>query len=825
MKVSCSNIIARLRGDGQVADENSVARLVGQLDLADKVLLLTGSGAWSTAALPGIGLRPMVLSDGPSGVRGELWDERSPSLLLPSSTALAASWDIDLARRFGSVAAVDARRKGVDVILGPTVALHRSPLGGRNFESFSEDPLLTADLAAAYVTGVQANGVAAAIKAYVANDSETDRYRLDVHVAERVLREVYLLPFERAVIDADVWVVMSAYNAVNGVTMTENPLLDSPLDREWGFAGVVVGDWTAVRSIESARHAQHLAMPGPGGPWGPALVEAVRRGEVAESAIDDKVERILRLAVRVGALTGFSPSPVIEREDGPAFARLAAAQGMVLVRNEGALPLPLEALSRVAVIGEHARRGVGQGGGSATVKPAYVVSPLAGLRAALPDGVEIDYRLGAVTNNSFSELDPDRMRNPDTGGAGAQLRFFDADGRLLHTEQRYASEIVEFGHRPFAPSIASLTFSTIYTPEEGGVLQVGFASPGHGRMRVDGQLRLDEVISAVGVDQVGGFFDPPSVTAAIDVVADEPIALEYEFTAGEIVDGVEGSFSVIFGVQPGPGDASALIDDAVAAARNADVAVVVVGTNAHIECEGYDRSDLRLPGHQDELVAAVAAVNPNTVVVVNAGAPVELPWRNDVTAVLLTWFGGQEYGHALADVLLGHVEPGGRLPTTWPKTLVDAPVANVVPNDSVLHYDEGLHVGYRAWSRVDREPAYPFGFGLGYTSWQLGPAVAEPAVHGVRVTLDVTNVGARPGKQVVQVYAARPDSRVERPERWLVGYGVVWAEPGTTQTLQLDIAQRAFAYWDQGWVHEPGEYLLFVGPSIAAAVSPIRVQL
>ncbi len=806
-------------------DEISVAGLIGQLDLDDKILLLNGSGAWSTAALAGIGLRAMVLSDGPSGVRGELWDERSASLLLPCSTSLAASWDTELARRFGAVVAVDARRKGVDVILGPTVALHRSPLAGRHFESFSEDPLLSADLAAAYITGVQAKGVAAAIKAYVCNDSETDRYRLDVHVEDRVLRELYLLPFERAVVEAGVWVVMSAYNAVNGITLTENPLLDSPLDQEWGFDGMVVGDWTAVRSIESARHAQHLAMPGPGGPWGPALADAVRRGDIAESIIDDKVERILRLAVRVGALPGRSPVPLAEHEDGPTFARLAAAEGMVLVRNEAALPLQPDRLARVVVVGENARYGVGQGGGSATVKPEYVISPLAGLRAALPDRVAIDYRLGAVTRTDFRELDEHRMLNPDTGRAGAQLRFFDADGRVLHTEERYASEIVEFGHREFSSSIAALTFSTIYTPEQSGVLQVGFASPGRGRLRVDGIPRLDETISAMGVDQVGGFFDPLSVTTALDVVAGEPILLEYDFTAGEIVDGVEGSFSVIFGLQPNQPDATALIDDAVDGARSADLVVVVVGTNAHIECEGYDRSDLRLPGHQDALVAAVAAANPNTVVVVNAGAPVELPWRDDVAAVLLTWFGGQEYGHALADVLLGHVEPGGRLPTTWPKTLADAPVVNVTPRDGVLPYDEGLHIGYRAWSTIGREPAYPFGFGLGYTDWRLGPPVAEAGADGVRVTLDVANVGERPGKQVVQVYAERRDSRVERPDRWLVGYGVVRAEAGSVQTLQIEVANRAFAYWDNGWVHEPGEYMLFTGASVHAVGNPVRVRL
>lgn len=814
----------------QRAASPDIAELVGRLGLEEKVSLLTGGSAWATVALPSIGLTPLVLSDGPSGVRGERWDERDPSLCLPSATALSSSWDVDLARRYGAVAAVEARRKGVAVILGPTVNLHRSPLGGRHFEAFSEDPVLTADLAAAYVTGVQQHGVAATLKHYVANDFETDRYEADVRVEERPLRELYLLAFERGVRDAGAWCVMSAYNAVNGVTATENQLLTDPLTTTWGFDGVVVSDWTAVRSLASARQPQDLAMPGPDGPWGPALVRAVQQGEIGEELIDAKVTRLLRLAVRVGAIEGSTAPSIRAAEDGVDFARTAAAEGMVLVHNDGLLPLRGDRLTRLAVIGDHAARPRIQGGGSATVIPEYVISPLAGLRAALPDAVLLDHRLGAAVDTGFAPLDPDRMTNPRTGGPGAYVAYYDANGTVLYGEERFASLILDFAARDGDDLRTSMTYETRYTPRESAELELGFASPGHGRLWVDGELVLDAAVAAAS-DQVQSFFSPPFVTIPVDVVAEVPLELRWAFTPGGIVDGVPGSISVTFGSVIAPrsaADDSELIRQAAEAARAADVAILVVGTTSAMESEGYDRDDLRLPGRQDALVAAVAEANPRTVVVVNAGAPVEMPWRNDVAAVLLSWFGGQEYGHALADVLLGMTEPGGRLPTTWPAKLSDAPVTDVTPHQGVVHYAEGLHIGYKAWLRSGVEPAYPFGHGLGYTRWELGPPLASaPDPSGdVHVDVSISNVGDRPGKQVVQLYARRPDSQVERPVLWLVGFAVVRAQVGERTAVHLTVPRRGWAHWSAGdWIVEPGAYELLVGFSVTELGEPVSIDL
>jgi beta-glucosidase len=787
----------------------SIAHLVPLLErltLEQKAALVQGADFWTTVPVPEIGLRAMTLSDGPAGVRGPRWDEREPSLNLPSGSALAASWDVDLAYRYGAAAASEARRKGVDVVLGPTINLHRSPLGGRHFECFSEDPELTGVLAAAYVRGLQDNGVAATPKHYVANDSETDRFTVDVHVDARALRELYLAPFERAV-EAGAWSIMSAYNAVDGVTMTENDLLETPLNSEWGFDGVVVSDWTAVRSLDSVPAAQDLAMPGPAPAWAD-LVEAIREGRVREADLDRKVLRILLLAERVGALEGsvqLEPAPV----DGPAFAREASIAGTVLLANDGTLPLDASSLRRIAVIGQNARDARTQGGGSATVVPEHVVSPLDGLRAALPQA-ELRYELGAVVQEGVAEIPLAQLTNPVTGGPGVRVTFFDADGAEIFAEDRRSTALVWFGGDAPISASRRVEIDGFYTPAESGEILLGFAGANPGRLFVDDRLVLDDTPVLEGTDLGAAFLNPPSLTAPVETQAGVARRVRAELTLAQ-EGALAGALSVTVGIAPDDRDPDALIARAAEAAAASDIAVVVVGTNSKVESEGYDRVDLDLPGRQAELVRAVAAANPRTVVVVNAGSPVVLPWADEVAAIVQGYFGGQEFGAALADVLLGVAEPGGRLPTTWPASLADVPVADVTPADGVLRYAEGLHIGYRAWLRTDATPAYPFGHGLGYTTWSWG--VAERIGDAVEVTL--ANTGGRPGKQVVQVYAEAEGSAVERPERWLVGFAAVEAAPGETVTASIPVPARRLAYWNDGWVVEAGSYVLRVGSSVA----------
>src|SRR4051812_17325735 len=701
----------------------------------------------------------MTVSDGPVGVRGGTDTELDPSAAFPSGSAMAATWDEDLLSRIGAALAGEAVRKGVDVVLGPTINLHRSLLGGRHFECMSEDPLLSGRLATAYVRGVQGEGIGACPKHYVANDAETDRFTVDNRVDERTLRELYLSPFEAVVADASPWMVMAAYNGVNGTPMTENDLLAEPLKGEWGFDGVVVSDWTAVYNGEpAARAALDLAMPGPEEKWSAPLVEAVCAGRVPEAAIDAKVRRLLLLAARTGALEGVDPGlqkPTDGRiEDASALAREAATSAAVLLRNDGTLPLGPDALTRVAVLGPGARDARPLGGGSASVPPAYVVTPVAGLKAALDGRAEVVTAVGAVLSDALRAPRPDELAGED-GGVVVRLRWLDADGGVVAEQTAGTATIIRLlGDAP--DGAVELEIIAGFTPDEDGDWRVGVVGRGDCTLDLDGRTVVEAADTGGPFDVHEVFATPPQHDTVVALRAGQrvDVRLRYRWPAEGFI------FKVGFVVGPPLGAPDDEIARAVELARTSDVAVVVVGTSDAVESEGFDRTALTLPGRQDELVRAVAAANPRTVVVVNAGAPVELPWRDDVSAVLVSWFPGMEFGNALADVLLGEVEPGGRLPTTWPAAIGDAPVLTVTPTDGRLEYVEGLDIGHRGYLATGTEPAYWFGHGLGYTTWEYGSIVATADGDGLSVTVRVRNTGDRRGKQVVQVYAARPESSV-----------------------------------------------------------------
>lgn len=812
------------------AVERRVEEALAALSLEQKVRLLTGADVWSTHPEPAIGLRRIVVSDGPVGVRGEQWDERDPSVCLPSPTALAATWDEPLMERVGALLAVEARRKGVDVVLAPTINLHRSPLGGRHFECFSEDPLLTGRIGAAYVRGLQASGVGATPKHYVANDAETERFTVDVRIDQRTLRELYLAPFEQVVADARPWLVMAAYNAVNGTTMTESPLLASPLEDAWGFDGVVVSDWSAARSTAAAARARlDLAMPGPTGPWGDALVAAVRSGEVPEAAIDEKVRRLLRLAARVGALEGVAPAaPAPAPSPADAAARLArevAAAGMVLVRNQGdALPLDAASLQRVAVIGPGAAAGRIQGGGSASLHPHYAVSPLDGLRAALGPRVDVRHALGARIHEGLVPVAGDQVTDPVTGEHGVYVRFLDAQGNAFHEEHRSVGRLIFIGDFR-ANRAATIEVTTRLRAAEAGRYRVGVAGVGAYRLTGGGQVLFDETVAPDKDDLAAMLLAPPQRAVELTLAAGQEVDLVLAHAVAPGTPAVAFSLGV---------EAPALPDEeelarAVELARACDAAIVVVGTTDAIESEGFDRSSLALPGRQDELVSAIAAVSPRTIVLVNSGGPVIMPWRDEVDAVLLTWFPGQEFGNAVADVLLGAVEPGGRLPTTWPSREEDVPVLSTKPENGKLVYAEGLHVGHRAWARAGVTPAYPFGHGLGYTRWEIvGVDAPQSVVAGapVEARVRVRNAGARRGRHVVQLYLSRPGSDVERPVLWLAGFAAVEADPDQTVDVAVTVAPRAFAHFASGgWQVEPGVFTLHAAHSATVLTRQAAVVL
>lgn len=796
--------------------DEQVESALARLDTPAKIRLLTGSGFWRTHAEPAAGLRALVLSDGPAGVRGERFDERDPSAVLPSPTAVAASWDPGLARRLGGLLAAEARRKGVDVVLGPTVNLHRSPYAGRNFECYSEDPLLSGAMGAATVAGLQAAGVAATVKHYVGNDFETDRYTVDVRIGGRALREVYGAPFEHIVRAAAPWALMAAYNSVNGTTMTESPLLDEPLRGEWGFDGLVVSDWFAARSTEGAALGSlDLAMPGPHGPWGDALAAAVEAGRVPMKAVDAKVRNLLRLAARVGALgdPGESAPPPHEPERDRALLRSAAVSGAVLVRNHDALlPLSAEGLRRVAVLGPNAATARVQGGGSATVQPRHIVSPLDGLRAALGDTVEVTHAPGVRTRPRLPALDHRHATDPVTGAPGFRVRFHAPDGSLVLDELRLSARLLWLSDAIVQQACAVEVEADVRMPG-GGPHRIGVAGSGRFRLTADDTVLVDEDIAKD--DPLSGILHPPERSTTHHLPADGRVRLRlrHEFPTGALVVGF------LLGIEVPDTPAEEEMRRAVALAADADVAVVVVGTNEEVESEGVDRTTLVLPGAQDELVRRVAAVNPHTVVVVNAGAPVLLPWRAEVGAVLLTWFPGQEFGHALADVLLGRSEPGGRLPVTWPADEASPALRSTTPVGGVVTYGDDLDIGYRGWAAGGHRPAYPFGHGLGYTTWEYVavsapddvPADGDPVVH-----VTVRNTGPRHGRHTVQAYLRREDSAVARPALWLAGFATAEAAPGAETTVALRLAPRAFAHWADGWQVEPGAFTLLIGDSAEA---------
>ncbi|MFJ4190936.1 beta-glucosidase [Kitasatospora sp. NPDC089509] len=835
---------ADTRNDADARRETAVEAALARLDLPAKVALLAGADMWSLPADERIGLGRLVMSDGPAGVRGEQWTPDDPSVALPSPTALAATWDLDLVRRAGRLLAQEARRKGAHVVLAPTVNLHRSPRGGRHFECFSEDPLLTGGIGVALVSGVQDGGVATTPKHFVANDSETERYTVDVRVDERTLRELYLAPFETIVRTARPWGLMAAYNAVNGPSMSEHAELNNAVLREeWGFDGVLVSDWTGARdTVRAALGGLDIAMPGPATVYGDHLVRAVRDGLVPETVVDQLARRVLRLAARVGLLAG-APAAVPAEElpapiDGEALVRELAARSFVLLRNEGDV-LPLDpAPASVALIGAAAAEPRIGGGGSAQVFPTRLVSPLEGLRAALGEGTRLVHALGA---------DPRTFLPPAAFPCTAEL--LGAQGTLGTAalpggDLRWLGALP--GDVPFAQLTAVRLTGTLNTGATGGTgttdaarttgrHQLAVRGVGRFRLEADGEVLFDGTLLPEGEDPAAAFLNPPEHRVELELAADREVAVSLTCTMPE-AGGFAGFGLVSFTLGHAAPTVSAeeLIEQAVAAATAAEVAVVVVGTTEEVESEGVDRAGLRLPGRQDELVARVAAANPRTVVVVNAGAPVLMPWRESVAAVLLGWFPGQQAGEALADVLLGTVEPGGRLPTTWPAEEADCPVWEVTPTDGRLDYPEGLFIGYRAWQRrAGAAPAYWFGAGRGYTRWSyegLEARLTEGAAGSTdtlaEVCVRVRNTGDRTGREVVQVYLATDGSDRSRPDRQLAGFAVVEAAPGAVATARITVPRRAVQTWDttaHAWRTAPGVHTVEAGPD--AGYRPLTLAL
>jgi len=767
--------------------------LIAELTLEEKVALCHGSDFMSTTAIERLGIPRMWVTDGPHGARGRGWGNTT-SAAIPCGTALGATWDVELLRDIGVLMGHQVRSKGANILLGPTMNIHRSPLAGRNFECYSEDPELSAQLASSFVQGMQSvDGIGACVKHFVANDSEFERMTISSEVDERTLREMYLVPFERCVTEAKTWSIMTAYNRVNGTYCAEHEwLLRDVLRGEWGFDGLVISDWWGTKStVASANAGLDLEMPGPPAYFGDALLDAVRSGEVDEAVIDEKIHRLFTVMERGGRFA--SPDDTVEqaldRAEDRALIRRAGAEAMVLLRNERNV-LPLSDLKKLAVIGPNADVCRFGGGGSSEVVPHYLVTPLDAIKDAFSGDIV------------FARGDAPYTMLPPIGArlhTGFVVDFFDnvdlegtpvAQGNVPTSNHRW------MGNVPVDANRFSARLETTFTPDVDGGWVFGLVAAGRAKLFVDGDLVIDNWTE---MERSPVFFGMGSKEKQAKVAMQAGVArtLTVEYRAATtFAAGVHLGCISPMGDDP--------VAEAVEAARNADAAVLIVGLDPESETEGRDRESMDLIGDQNALIAAVSKAQPNTIVVVNAGSIVLMPWADDVAAIVYAWYPGQECGNAIADVLFGRVNPCGKLPTTIPMRYEDNAAYGNYPGDGgLVRYEEGVFVGYRHFDRSGVKPRYAFGHGLSYATYRY----SEVRVNGRDIEVDVTNTGDVGGKEVVQLYVSDRGAPTPRPPKELKAFTKITLAPGETKTVTFTLDDRAVQYWGEGgWTTSPGPF-------------------
>ena len=865
-----------------------IEKLLQQLTLEEKCLMLHGRGIWEVAGSERLGIPEWTLSDGPMGVRGRgigMGTEMAKGLMMPAPIAMAASWDTELLAESGTAIGLEAQDRKVQVLLAPTVNLHRVPTSGRSFECYSEDPHLTSRMAVSFIQAVQAQGVGACIKHFAANEQETDRFISDSIVDERTLRELYFAPFEAAVKEANVRAVMGSYNLVNGTQACANRwLLEDILRDEWGFEGFVVTDWSALHSAkEPALAGTDLEMP-TGGYWsGGKLQELVESGEVPKEAIDRKVANVMHFMEWAGRLQGETDheEQVVEHPGHAELARKAAAAGTVLVHNrKGLLPLMPDAAANpsngsaspnnaadgglgtaspdntpaavgrppksIALLGPNSLRPCPGGGGSAEL----------GLRESPDLPTALQERLGesvTVTHHPCFSLDRDAPPLPEgwLNPEGATLEFYEGrsiKGEPALTQTDAPVPMMYFGGNwPVESSyFLAVRQRLVITPDVSGSWRFCGAGFSDVLLYADGELVCDnrENSFSLGPGLKGG-------EGIVQLEAGKPVELMLEHTSER-----QHQRFILSDIRAAPlrpaEEEETEIATGIEAAAEADAVVVVVGSTSHWETEGADRPSLALPLRQDELVRRAIEANPSTVVVVNSGAPMLLPWLDDAAAVLVNWYPGQEGAAALADVLTGVTEPSGRMPVTWPRSFEDTPAGANVPRthpgqDGKVFYEEGVLIGHRWLDERGTEPAVCFGHGGSYTSFEWTtpevtgefPASENPVSEntsenpkGLTAKVAVQNSGTRPGSEVVQCYLshkaageiannAESQPAPMHPPQWLAGFAKLHLDPGETATAEIPLSFRSFAYWnteEQEWAIAPGAYEIRLSRSSRNAV-------
>lgn len=804
-------------------DEN-IEKLLRQMTLEEKVSLLAGADMWHTVAIERLGIPALKMTDGPNGARGGgSLVSGVKAACFPAEILLASTWNTALVERVGQALGQEVKAKGAQVLLAPTVNIHRSPLSGRNFECFSEDPYLSARMTVAYITGLQSQDVGATVKHFICNDSEFQRNSISSEVGERALREIYLPPFKAAVQEAGTWAVMASYNKVNGTYSSDNSYtLTEILRKEWGFDGLVMSDWFGTQStIASVNAGLDLEMPGPPVWLGQKLIQAVERGQVSEITIDEHVRRILQLLVKAGlfAHVHITPEQAINSPEHRALIREAAAEGMVLLRNEGeVLPLRRDQLKSLAIIGPNAKTARIMAGGSAQIDPHYAVTPFEGIVTKVGEQVTVGYELGCTNYKFLPLLDMNLVQAEGDDAHALTVSYFnntDLSGSPVFTTQNATSELMWFSQFPEGVNRHhfSARFTGYFTPSETGPYTFGLASAGLSRLLIDGHEVIDNwARQTPGEAYLGMGSSEETYTATLNAGQQYTLTIEYRVGNALIT-------AVRLGCQP-PMPADAL-ERAVKLAASSDVALVFVGLSSEWESEGFDRPDMDLVGKQNELVERVAAANKNTIVILNTGSPITMPWLDKVAAVLESWYPGQECGNAMADILFGDTTPSGKLSQTFPMRIEDNPAYINYPGENgKVHYGEGIFVGYRYYEKKKIVSLFPFGFGLSYTTFDYSPLRLNAQQMGpndtLQVSVDITNTGKYTGKEIVQVYVRDVASSLHRPDKELKAFAKVQLEPGERQTVTLPLSRNALAYFDDlahQWVAEAGEFEVLVGAS------------
>ncbi|KAH6652601.1 beta-glucosidase [Truncatella angustata] len=806
----------------------NVDEVLKKLTLSEKVDLLSGIDMWHTKAVPELGVPSVRTSDGPNGVRGTKFFNGIKAACFPCGTGLGATFNLALLKEAGKLMGDEAKAKGVHCILGPTINMQRSPLGGRGFESLGEDPFLAGLGAAALVNGIQSTGVQATIKHFVANDHEHKRNAVQVMVTERALREIYALPFQLVVKDAHPGAFMTAYNGVNGKYCSENEkLLDGLLRREWGWEGLVMSDWWGTYSTtEAALAGLDLEMPGPTRFRGDVLKFNAQTDKVREHIIDQRAKTVLEFVKKCYAsgVEENAPEGTLDTPETAAVLRKIGNEGLVLLKNENDV-LPFKKDKKTVVIGPNAKIATYHGGGSAALASYYAVTPFDGIKEKLEK--EPDYTVGQYSHMMLPLLG--FSTKSANGNQGMTMKIFNESPDVSDRKPFQELEIlktdtflVDFHHPGLKSELFYATLEGSLTAEEDCKFELGLVVCGSGNLYVNGELVIENTTKQIlGTAFFGcGTIEEKSV---------------YKFEKGKTYD-----VKVEFGSTPTSKladqavlmrggalriggckviDPKAEIERAAALAKDADQVIVCAGLNADWETEGADRDHMGLPPGMDDLIAAVGKANPNTAVVLQSGTPVEMPWINNVSAVVQAWYGGNETGNVIADVLFGDVNPSGKLSLSFPVRGRDNPAfLNYRTEGGRVLYGEDIYIGYRYYEFAQREVLFPFGHGLSYTTFTFSDLSVSEKDGRLTVAVSIKNTGKAKGAEVAQVYVApKQKSKVNRPVKELKGFSKVELAPGESKTATVEIESKyAGAYWDEErdkWCVEAGEYDIIVSDS------------